>query len=78
MGSSFRIRRESVEDTPRPGAPITSVVPKTSDAIKKLIELDPLITIRELSTRVGIKMGSVDRILKTHLKLIKVCVAVIC
>ena len=67
-----RIGRESVEDNPRPGAPITSVVPKSSDAIKKHIELEPHITIRELSTSVGVCMGSVDQILKTQLKLTKV------
>ena len=61
----FRIGRDSVEDAPRPGAPITSVVIDSSDAIKKLIELDPHITIRELSTSVGISMGSVDEIPRT-------------
>ena len=69
----FRIGRESVEDDPRTGEPIASIVPKSSDAIERLIELDSHTTIRELSTSVGISMGSVDHILKSQLNSTKVC-----
>ncbi|KAI6661449.1 Transposase [Oopsacas minuta] len=69
----FRLGRKFIEDDPRPGAPITAASPIKSCAIKKPIDLDPHITIRELSNSVGISMGSVDHILRSQLKLTKVC-----
>ncbi|KAI6648133.1 Transposase [Oopsacas minuta] len=69
----FRLGRKSIEDDPQPGAPIMVASPIKSCAIKKLIDLDSHITIRELSKSVGISMGSVDHILRSQLKLTKVC-----
>ncbi|KAI6651415.1 hypothetical protein LOD99_5222 [Oopsacas minuta] len=53
--------RKSIVDDPLPGAPITAASLIKSCGIKELIDLDPHITIRELSNSVGISMGSVDR-----------------
>ncbi|KAI6648254.1 Transposase [Oopsacas minuta] len=69
----FRLGRKSIEDDPRSGAPITTASPIKFNDIKKLIDLDPHITIRELSNSIGISMGSVDHILRSQLKLTKVC-----
>ncbi|KAI6649926.1 Transposase [Oopsacas minuta] len=60
----FRLGRKSIEDDPLAGAPITAASPIKSCAIKKLIDLDPHVTIRELSNSVGSSMGSVDHILR--------------
>ncbi|KAI6647095.1 Transposase [Oopsacas minuta] len=65
----FRLGRKSIEDDPRPGAPITAASPIKSCSIKKLIDLDPHITIWELPNSVGFSMGSVDHILRSQLKL---------
>ena len=69
----FRVGRESVEDDPRAGAPVTAVVPKYSSAVKELVDSDPHITVKELAHIIGISTGSVDHILKSKLNLSKVC-----
>ena len=69
----FRVGRESVEDDPRAGAPVTAVVPKYSSAIKELLDSDPHITVKELVHIIGISTGSVGHILKSKLNLSKVC-----
>ena len=40
----FRVGRDSVEDDPRSGAPVTAAT--TDNAIKKLIDLDPMLPLR--------------------------------
>ena len=69
----FRVGRESVEDDPRAGAPVTAVVPKYSSAVKELVDSDLHITVKELAHIIGISTGSVDHILKSKLNLSKVC-----
>ena len=73
MGSRFRVGRESVEDDPRSGAPVTAATTDNKSAIKKLIDLDPHVTIKELANTLNIATGTVDGILKSQLNLSKVC-----
>ena len=69
----FRVGRESVEDDPRAGAPVTAVVPKYSSAIKELVDSDPNIAVKESAHIIGISTGSVGRILNSKLHLSEVC-----
>ena len=62
--NALGVGRESIEDYPRAGAPVTAVVPKYSSAITELVNSGPHVTVRELAHSVGISMGSVDHILK--------------
>ena len=68
----FRVGRDSVEDDPRSGAPVTAATTDNKSAIKKLIDLDPNVTI-ELANTLNIATGTVDGILKSQLNLSKVC-----
>ena len=69
----FKAGWESVEDDPRSGAPVTAATTDNKSAIKKLIDLDPHVTIKELANTLKIAMGTVDGILKSQLNLSKVC-----
>ena len=69
----FRVGRDSVEDDPRSGAPVTATTTDNKSAIKKLIDLDPHVTIKELANTLNIATGTVDGILKSQLNLSKVC-----
>jgi histone-lysine N-methyltransferase SETMAR len=68
----FANGRESLEDDPRAGRPITVVTQKNIDAVKELVEVDPHISIDYIACMLDISHGSVDTILKLHLKLKKV------
>ena len=69
----FSIGRDSVEDDPRSGAPVTAATTDNKFTIKKLVELDPHVTIKELPNTLNIATGTVDGILKSQLNLSKVC-----
>ena len=45
----FRVGQDSVEDDPRSGAQVTAATTDNKSAIKKLIDLDPHVTIKELA-----------------------------
>ena len=69
----FRIGRDSFEDDLRSGAPVTAATTDNKSAIKKLIDLDPHVTIKELANTLNNAAGTVDGILKSQLNLSKVC-----
>ena len=69
----FRVDRDSVEDDHRSGAPVTAATTDNKSAIKKLIDLDPHVTIKELANTLNIAMGTVDGIMKSQLNMSKVC-----
>ncbi|CAF4576686.1 unnamed protein product, partial [Didymodactylos carnosus] len=64
--------RESLEDDPRSGRPITAVTQENIDAVKDLVNDDPHISIDYIADILDISCGSVDTILKQHLRLRKV------
>ena len=69
----FRVGWNSVEDDPRSGAPVTETTTDKKSAIKKSIDLDPHVKIKELANTLNIATGTVDGILKSQLNLSKVC-----
>jgi histone-lysine N-methyltransferase SETMAR len=68
----FSSGRESLEDDPRIGRPITVVTQQNIAAVKCLVEDDPHISIDYIVDVLDISHGSVDTILKQHLKLKKI------
>ena len=64
----FSSGRESLEDDPRHGRPITVVTQQNIDAVKGLVKDDPHISIDYIADILDISHGSVDTILKQHLK----------
>ena len=69
----FRVGRDSVEHDPRSGAPVTAATTDNKSAIKKLNDLDPHVTIKELENTLNIATGTVDGIVISQLNISKVC-----
>ena len=69
----FRVGQDSVAEDPRSGAPVTAATTEYKSAIKKFIDLDSHVTIKELANTLNIATGTVDGILKSQLNLSKVC-----
>ncbi|CAF4483037.1 unnamed protein product, partial [Didymodactylos carnosus] len=69
---AFSSGRESLEDDPRSGRPITAVTQENIDAVQDLVNDDPHISIDYIADILDISCGSVDTILKQHLRLSKV------
>jgi len=69
----FKRGRESLEDDPREGAPLTSVTEENVSALEKLVCADRRITREQIAKEVGISLGSVSTILHDKLNMNKVC-----
>ena len=69
---AFFAGRESLEDNPRSGRPITAGTQDNIDAVKDLVDEDPHISIDNIATIVDISRGSVHTILEQHLRLRKI------
>ena len=72
MAPCFFAGRESLEDNPRSGRPITAVTQDNIDAVKDLVDEDPHIGIDNIATIVDISHSSVHTILEQHLRLRKI------
>ena len=68
----FASGRDSFEDDPRSGRPVTIVTPKNITAVEQLVNDDPHISIDYIASMLGISYGSVDTILRHHLRLRKI------
>lgn len=68
----FANGRESFEDDPRVGRPITVITQENIAAVKDLVDDDPHISIEHIADMLDISHGSVDTILKQHLLLKKI------
>jgi len=68
----FASGRESFEDNPRSGRPVTAISQENIRAVEELINDDPHISIDYIAAMVDISHGSVDTILKHHLHLRKI------
>ena len=67
----FKEGREDLKDEQRSGRPSTSISEANVDVVRILLEEDRRMDVRELSTILGISVGSVGSILKEHLNLSK-------
>ena len=65
----FKQGRESLEDDPHSGCPLSAFTKNDLNAVKKLIDEDARYTIEEISDTVIINSGAVFVILKQRLKL---------
>jgi [histone H3]-lysine36 N-dimethyltransferase SETMAR len=68
----FSTGRDSLEDDPRSGRPITAITEQNIASAKELVNTDPHISIDLIAEVLDISHGSVDTILKQHLQLKKV------
>lgn len=68
----FSNGRNSFEDNPRIGRPITTITAKIIDDVQDLVREDPHITIDYIADFLQISHGSVFTIVKQHLKLRKI------
>ena len=68
----FSSGRESLDDDPRNGRPLSIITQQNIDAVQDLVNDDPHISIDYIATILDISHGSVDTILKQHLGLRKI------
>ncbi|CAK9809034.1 Protein GVQW3 [Anthophora quadrimaculata] len=64
----FKTGRQSIEDDPRPGRPLTATDNTCIEKISDLVRANCRLTVRELSEKVGISIGSCHEILKKFAK----------
>ena len=64
--------RDSFEDDPRSGRPVTVVTTQNIKAVEQLVDEDPRISIDYIASMLDISHGSVDTILRHHLRLRKI------
>ncbi|GFR99683.1 transposase [Elysia marginata] len=69
----FNDGKESFSDCPRPGRPKSCVDEQTIASIKRDINEDPLISVRELSDTNGLSYSTVHIIITEHIRMKKVC-----
>ena len=70
----FNDGRESIENCPRVGRPVSVLTEKNVATVKKLIEDDARYTVQEIEELSGIHSSSVLKILRGRLRLRKICV----
>jgi len=68
----FREGRETIEDHPRPGRPVTETTSENIEEIRSLINDDPHLTIDEIQVETGMSRGTIERIISNHLQLKKI------
>ncbi|GFS04666.1 histone-lysine N-methyltransferase SETMAR [Elysia marginata] len=66
----FNEYKESLSDCPRPGRPKSCVNEQTIASIKKDIDEDPHISVRDTN---GLSYGTVHTIITEHLRMKKIC-----
>lgn len=69
----FREGRQSIEDAPRSGRPVTQTTAENIELVRQLIDTDPHVSIRYLITETGLSYFIVYNIITEHLKLKKLC-----
>ena len=68
----FAVGRESLEDNPQVGRPISIITRKNIDAVNDLVQVNPHISIDYITFMLDMSYGSVDTILRQDLKLRKI------
>ena len=72
----FNAGRESIENDPRVGRPVSVLTEKNIATVKMLIEEDARYTVQEIEELSGIHSSSVLKILSERLGLHKICGAI--
>ena len=68
----FRWGRESIEDDPREGGPVTVTTPENIELVEQLILSDRRLKTKEIAEQTDISKTSVLRILHEHLEMTKI------
>ena len=69
----FREGRESIEDKPRAGKPISGASDKCVLEVSELLEEDPHISLVEIANAVGVSTGTAHTIVRDNLQFRKIC-----
>lgn len=69
----FASGRESLEDDPRDGAPVTATSDESVDRVRSLMDEDRRQTFDEMEETTGYSRGTLQRIIHDHLEMSKVC-----
>lgn len=69
---SFRGGRQSVEDLPRSGRPISAITPDIVHIVEQVVADDPHVTIEEVAEFSGTSAGTVHTILHENLRMRKI------
>ena len=69
----FQEGRQSIEDAPRTGRPVTQTTTENIEVVRQLIDSDPHVSIRYLIAETGFSYCTVFNIITDHLKLQKLC-----
>ena len=63
----FREGRESVEDDPRPGRPVTAATKSNIERIEQLVEEDHRISLRAIQALTSLNLQTIHDILHDHI-----------
>jgi len=69
----FHEGRESIEDAPRPGRPVTQSIEKNKEAVRQLIVSDPHVSLRYIVAETELSYSTIQNIITNDLKLKKLC-----
>ena len=69
----FREGRESIEDKPRAGRPISGASDKFVLEVSELLEEDPHISLVEIANAIGVSTGTAHTIVRDNLQFRKIC-----
>ena len=69
----FQRNKLSVQDVPRSGRPLISVIEQTIDAVRKIIEDDLHSTYQQIEAILGINSKAINSIVHDYLNLRKLC-----
>jgi len=67
----FKAGRDSVEDDPRPGRPLTASTKANIQQVQRLIDQDPRISYRDIAALTSLSYPTIHGILHDHLDLRK-------
>src|SRR5271165_3685173 len=69
----FRQGRDSVEDAPRIGRPVTEATPVNIETVRQLIDSHPRISIRYIIAEIGLTLYTIQNIIANYLHMKKLC-----
>ena len=73
MAQAFKEGRETVEDNPRSGRPISSTNDQNVEVVRAVMTKDRQLNVRLIAEETGVDKNAVHRILTDHLHMRKIC-----
>jgi len=73
VAQAFKEGRETVEDNPRSGRPISSTNDQNVEVVRAVMTKDRQLNVRLIAEETGVDKNAVHRILTDHLHMRKIC-----